>query len=282
MVPVIERLQAGLPLTVVGLGSSIMSDHAGCFHSDPALLGPGYAAHRGSVAACNSPDGFVGGFMVELNRSYPNPEHVFINLGTAGTDLEYFARRHCFGAELPAEVRRMALSSNEVPLVILRSPPPVDPVRFLLQGLSPIPGPPLLSTQIDLIVIEQHDWIQAGSPADISGGRLLEELWMQLNTHGRTADAAPAVFLITTGFSVDVTGLGRNRTEAEQVHEKRCLWSCAYDKELVPTCGDFVADLFTYTQHAVGGSAMEDQHSRVLHWCAPVIAHVSSATNRLR
>lgn len=104
MVPVVDRLRAGLPVTVVGVGSSIMSDHGGCFHRSPELLGQGYAKFRGSAGPCDF-RGFAAGFMVELNNSYPHDDHLFVNLGIAGTDLEHFARRNCFGAELPSEAR---------------------------------------------------------------------------------------------------------------------------------------------------------------------------------
>lgn len=129
--------------------------------------------------------------------------------------------------------------------------------------------------QIDLIVIDQHEWERPGSPANpsspryVRGGRYLEEIWVQIQSHGRSADTAPAVFVVSTGYTLDVNELGPKKlTKEEDTHLHRCIWSCAYDKELVPTCGDFKANgFFIYAQHAVGGGAVEDFHSRVLHWC---------------
>lgn len=110
MTPVLERLRAGHPLTVVGVGSSIMSDHAGCFHRDAQQLlhgrAHGFAKWGSQLERCDRPFGYVGGFMVELNRSYPHPDHVFVNLGVPGTDLEHFARRHCFLAAVPPKARK--------------------------------------------------------------------------------------------------------------------------------------------------------------------------------
>lgn len=105
MSPVIERLRSGHPLTVVGIGSSVMAGHGGCFHRDAQQLLHGRAhgvARWGSqLEPCAQPHGFVGAFMLELNRSYPHPDHVFVNLGMPGTELEHFARRHCFLAAVP-------------------------------------------------------------------------------------------------------------------------------------------------------------------------------------
>lgn len=120
------------------------------------------------------------------------------------------------------------------------------------------------------MIVDQHEWEKPDSPPSVRRGRYLEELWVQLQARGRDPDTAPAFFLVTTGFSLDVSGLGApDRPENVSRHLGRCLWSCAYDFELVPECGDFHSDLFTYAQHAVGGSAIEDQHSGVLHWRAP-------------
>lgn len=103
--PLFERLHAGQPLTVVALGSSIVSGYAGCFNDEAQLQQHvRQVRRRGNPQLCPPARGFLGSFMTELNASFPHPEHLFVNLGQPACDLLNYARRWCFTGTLPREV----------------------------------------------------------------------------------------------------------------------------------------------------------------------------------
>lgn len=288
MVSLIARLQSGLPVTVVGIGSSIMSDHAGCFGDAPEADADGGAAHGipkfgERRQRCQGASGFVGGFMLELNRSYPHPGHHFVNLGIPGTDMEHFARHHCFTAALPAKARARVPPRVLLHLALFSARLFGSTLRRLVARVCSIVCSIVISPQVDLFIIEQHDWIQDSGHAFKRRGRMLEELWVQLQSRSRgypyppgdqgdPASAAspppppPPFVIISTGFIINVAESYSPYPIDVLRHFGRCVFSCAYDQELVGNCTDFRAHLFDRLQHAVGGVAVEDQHSGVLHW----------------
>lgn len=85
----LSQLDRGEPITAIGIGSSVMSGHAGCFYDRRsrvegmvARLQSGSAA--GTVPLVCPADGWLGMPFRELNRTWPHPGHVFLNLGHGG------------------------------------------------------------------------------------------------------------------------------------------------------------------------------------------------------
>lgn len=126
------------------------------------------------------------------------------------------------------------------------------PLRF--------PDPTL--RQVDLVIVEQRDWV---APSDAGHafkrrGRMLEELWVQLQARGRGAHA-PAFVVFSTAFAVDAADEGRRG------HLEQCVRRCGETGGAVPPeCEDFESHLFSRSLTGVGGDGVEDQHSGVLHW----------------
>jgi hypothetical protein len=102
LIPFFERLDAGLPITVVGLGSSIVAG-GGCFNDRSQL----YSLVRHVRTRLNpefcEPHGWIGSFMSDLNKTWPHKDHVYINLGQPGGDIAQYARHWCFTGTLPRE-----------------------------------------------------------------------------------------------------------------------------------------------------------------------------------
>jgi hypothetical protein len=104
LLPIFERLEAGESLTVVGLGSSILASYGGCYNNRSQLYSKVSHVRTHLNAEFCEPHGWVGSFMVDVNRSWPNPEHTYINLGQPGGDIEQYAKRWCFAGTVPKEV----------------------------------------------------------------------------------------------------------------------------------------------------------------------------------
>ena len=104
LLPVFERLEAGEQLTVVGLGSSILASFAGCYNNRSDLYRHVSHVRTHLNAEVCEPHGWIGGFLADLNKTYPHGDHVYVNLGQPGGDIEQYARRWCFAGTLPREV----------------------------------------------------------------------------------------------------------------------------------------------------------------------------------
>lgn len=78
--PLIRKLRRGEPIVIIGLGSSVMASHAGCFHDTREQL-----ARRLNVRAINTTEdvdrvvpttcnrnGYMGLFMRFLNKTFPH------------------------------------------------------------------------------------------------------------------------------------------------------------------------------------------------------------------
>lgn len=117
--------------------------------------------------------------------------------------------------------------------------------------------------QVDLVIVEQHDWVADESHAFKRRGRMLEELWVQLQGRGRGGHA-PAFVVLSTAFSVNV-GDGRY-DEATRQHLEQCVRQCGELGAVPAECADFESHFFDRSLSGVGGTGVEDQHSGVLHW----------------
>ena len=108
--PLLARLRAGAPLTLLGIGSSIVESGSGCFASREALAHAGIAVipphmnrtleHSPSCAVA----GYAADFMAAVNATWPHPQHVYINNGRGGAGLDAFARYVCVDTALPSAV----------------------------------------------------------------------------------------------------------------------------------------------------------------------------------
>lgn len=138
------------------------------------------------------------------------------------------------------------------------------------------PGDPR-PAQVDLVIVEQHDWVDPGDAShDFKRrGRMLEELWVQLQSRGRGLHA-PAFVVVSTAFTLNpgngtgasaAAGSGNGTAAEDRLrHLEACVGRCGELGAVPPECEDFESDLFDRTLSAVGGHGAEDQHSGVLHW----------------
>ena len=54
---------------------------------------------------CSAGGGFMTGLLSTINRTWPNPHHVYLNLGKGGSNLELLVEATCLDAYIPEEVR---------------------------------------------------------------------------------------------------------------------------------------------------------------------------------
>lgn len=112
LLPVFERLNEGKPLVVLGLGSSIVATHGGCFNNRSQLYRHVSHVREHLNAEICEPHGWMGSFMGELNRSWPHADHIYINLGQPGGDIAQYARHWCFAGTLPKEVDLVVIEDH--------------------------------------------------------------------------------------------------------------------------------------------------------------------------
>jgi hypothetical protein len=84
----LEKLNNGLPITVVALGDSITSNHGGCYQRDKAHIKEHAAAYSWAfLNKCqkksrqNEGSAWLSTFMRTINASWPNADHLLINAG---------------------------------------------------------------------------------------------------------------------------------------------------------------------------------------------------------
>eukprot|EP00197_Chlamydomonas_leiostraca_P000253 CAMPEP_0202886252 /NCGR_PEP_ID=MMETSP1391-20130828/42080_1 /ASSEMBLY_ACC=CAM_ASM_000867 /TAXON_ID=1034604 /ORGANISM="Chlamydomonas leiostraca, Strain SAG 11-49" /LENGTH=649 /DNA_ID=CAMNT_0049569521 /DNA_START=113 /DNA_END=2062 /DNA_ORIENTATION=- len=126
--PLLSKLHAGQPITVVAYGSSITQDYGGAFHtgSCQALatrLGAEslpdwswlYKEARGCCFgfADDEAPGWLAMFMQMVNATFPHPGHTVLNYGRSAYNLANFAHGACLSAHLPETLDLVVLESFE-------------------------------------------------------------------------------------------------------------------------------------------------------------------------
>lgn len=107
-VPLIAKLRRGEAINVVAFGSSIVQGHAGSFVSSAAVL------KQAGVQALMPPlqrlledtgsavgRGYLESFMAAINATWPNPGHLFLNIGRGAVSLGQFTDVLCIERMLP-------------------------------------------------------------------------------------------------------------------------------------------------------------------------------------
>jgi hypothetical protein len=109
--PLLAKLRAGRPITVLGFGSSVVEGHSGCYLKDEATLHaagvvrapPNMARVLNVTRACRMP-GYMSALMHAINATWPHAAHTYVNAGVSGASLGNFASHMCVDAFLPTEV----------------------------------------------------------------------------------------------------------------------------------------------------------------------------------
>jgi hypothetical protein len=109
----IEKLHSGKPITVAAFGTSI-TNSAGCWFSSIDKMrhsvGLLKAPPKDSMVRCTlRPDGYTNRFMRALNNTWPNPDHVLVNVAVPGATTKYFAQVECLEALLPQKADLMII-----------------------------------------------------------------------------------------------------------------------------------------------------------------------------
>ena len=88
-VRLLNKLESGRPITILGIGSSLVGVHAGCTEPIPALRDCACPACCG--ARCggwgSAPGGWARLLLEQLNATWPHPAHRLLNLGEAGGNV---------------------------------------------------------------------------------------------------------------------------------------------------------------------------------------------------
>ena len=64
---------------------------------------PRPAPHKRRAVCCVD-GGYMSGFMETLNRTWPHPHHLYLNLGRGGSNLELLTEATCLDANIPTQV----------------------------------------------------------------------------------------------------------------------------------------------------------------------------------
>jgi hypothetical protein len=161
--PLLAKLRAGLPITVLALGSSIIEANSGCFATADGVAAAGVSRVSGVMTRamqgvsgrahgeCSSP-GFISFFMAALNASWPHAHHLYINGGVGGTNLQSMSGL-CFDHLIPSRgVDLLLLETHDTGDVALKEDDvhlnaPLDVERLykmVLDKLAPTDAPPPL------------------------------------------------------------------------------------------------------------------------------------------
>ena len=116
-VPLLEKLERGEPITVVAVGSSVTSDHGGCFNSSAEALASRVQAlswpvmMRKCLPSVLRPmparpqfydePGWLAQFMGRVNATWPHRDHLLVNSGRAAHSLSALNDLVCLESELP-------------------------------------------------------------------------------------------------------------------------------------------------------------------------------------
>ncbi|GBF96630.1 hypothetical protein Rsub_09376 [Raphidocelis subcapitata] len=112
MRPLLRKLRAGRPITVAAVGSSVVQDHGGTFHSSleavraavpsphPYLYGSGPGSPGGPAWTAS---GWLTYFMRAVNATWPHADHLLVNAGRGGATPAAIADSMCVEASLPSE-----------------------------------------------------------------------------------------------------------------------------------------------------------------------------------
>jgi hypothetical protein len=109
--PLLAKLRAGQPITVLGFGSSVVEGHSGCYAVDVASLHaagvarapPNMARVLNATGACRMP-GYMSAFLHGVNVTWPHAGHLYVNAGVSAASLGGFASHMCVDAFLPSAV----------------------------------------------------------------------------------------------------------------------------------------------------------------------------------
>ena len=122
--PMLEKLDRGERVVIAALGSSQVADFSGCW-GDISLvretvetLHSTYASHKcGSAVDAEGRLGFLPGWghglMLFINKTWPNPRHVFVNIGSGGYTFYSYADQGCLDSHIPRQPDLLILEQNE-------------------------------------------------------------------------------------------------------------------------------------------------------------------------
>ena len=92
MGPLMAKLEAGEPIHVMALGSSITAEFGGIFYSDEDYLMNTVGSFK--IFATRREIGWLTEFMAIVNSTWPHPHHILTNAAQPGACARY-ANVHC-------------------------------------------------------------------------------------------------------------------------------------------------------------------------------------------
>ena len=191
--PLLAKLRADQPITVLAFGSSIVADLTGCFASGDALAAAGVAQAPPPMrsvatpgARCATP-GFVANFMAAVNATWPHARHLYVNAGRGATDLDVFARFLCVDPWLPtaSSVDILLMESHEVDWRPEEAAQVVRQVETLFSNTARrTPGPPPALVMLNAFPVTD--------PATSAGAACMGDFGQRCASCGSDASAALA------------------------------------------------------------------------------------------
>jgi len=149
-----QKLRSGKPIVTMAYGSSFVLDAAGCWQTSVQALwdlgivpNPTLYPHPNVhvltkwdpswlEGRCSS-SGYMDALMEQVNASYPNPKHIFINNGRGGGSLQMIVEASCISAHAPEHVDLVLLDT-------VTNHAPWQAGEKLLRSLLKGPGSPIV------------------------------------------------------------------------------------------------------------------------------------------
>ena len=120
----LDKLNAGLPLTLLAFGSSIVEGHAGCFADSAQTLAqagvasvpPGMNRTLDETGRCVR-FGWASELLAAVNATWPHPQHLLVNAGRSAANLQSFASYICIDPVYCVPVTLVDLSGEHAVLL---------------------------------------------------------------------------------------------------------------------------------------------------------------------
>lgn len=226
--PLLTKLRAGHPITVVAFGSSVVENGAGCWASLEALNASGVATLPPKQAdqLANSPSGtcrsfgWLAEFMCVVNSVWPHPRHALLNGGRGGAALSAFASHVCVDPWLPAAgFDLLVLESHHLDHSVEAAAALVRDVELIVHAVaSKVRPPPASSAASPAVVLLNLFPVLNHVERDFIGNPCVGGFGVRCAECGPAAAASLAERLLASGFD-------RAGEDALAVASRRHGWS---------------------------------------------------------
>ena len=159
--PLLAKLRRGEPITVLGMGSSVVEGHSGCWAADAGVVSeagvataPPFMARLLNVTGECRSAGYVSAFMAAINATWPHRSHLYVNAGVSASSIYNFEEANCYDMHLPRSIDLLLFQLHgeaETPRLVRATE---ALYRTLLQKMAHpgVPAPPLVILNVFVLL----------------------------------------------------------------------------------------------------------------------------------